>query len=301
MCHGTLLMTAFFIFSLLNMSVIRAEGEAESAVKIKSIPVSKNIYMLTGKGGNIGVFLGEDGTFMVDDQFAPLSDKILAAVKSLGGEMPRFLVNTHFHGDHTGGNENLGKKGALIISHNNVRTRLANGSTIAAFSMKTAAQAEPALPLVTFSEMMSLHINEDLVELIHVPHAHTDGDSYIHFEKANVVHAGDIYFNGFYPFIDAAHGGSLQGVIHAANSILAITDKNSKIIPGHGPLSNKQQLVKYRDMLQVTYQRLLKLKNEGVSVVEAISRKPLADLENQWGGGMFTGDQWIEVIYPAIY
>jgi cyclase len=282
---------------LFNVSALRAQDD----VNIETIPVVHNIYMLTGNGGNIGLFLGSDGTFIVDDQFAPLTDKILAAIKSVGGYTPRFLINTHFHGDHTGGNENLGKAGTLIVSHDNVRRRLVNGSFIEAFGMNSPPADKAALPVITFSEDMHFHINDESVRAIHVASAHTDGDSFIHFENANVVHAGDVFFNGFYPFIAVDNGGSVRGTIEAVDVMLSITDSNSKIIPGHGPLGNKVQLQAYRDMLDTAYTRLLKLKNEGVSMEDAIVNGPLDDLEATWGGGIFDGDKWISIIYSGVF
>lgn len=291
------LIQAVMVGSLFLSSVVNAQDD----VKIEAISVTDNIHMLTGQGGNIGVFTGTDGTFVVDDQFAPLSEKILATIKSIGGDTPKFLLNTHFHGDHTGGNENFGKKGALIVAHDNVRERLINGSFIAAFGMKAGPATKPALPAVTFSEDIHFHINNESVRAIHVANAHTDGDSFIHFKNANVVHAGDIFFNGFYPFIDAAHGGSLKGTIAGADKILSMTNAKSKIIPGHGPLADRAQLQAYRDMLSTAYQRLLKLRNEGVSAEDAIIQKPLADLEVKWGNGIFTGEKWIKIVYPGVY
>lgn len=278
-------------------STLLAQGD----VKIIPIPVSDNIYMLSGQGGNIGLFLGEDGTFIIDDQFAPLTEKILAAIKSVGGDTPRFLINTHFHGDHTGGNENLGNVGTLIIAHDKVRERLVAGSYIKEFGMNSPPANKAALPVLTFSEDMHFYINNDSVNAVHVPSAHTDGDSIIYFKKANVVHAGDIFFNGFYPFIDAANGGSLRGTIAAVDAILAATDSKSKIIPGHGPLADKAQLQAYRDMLAIAYARLLKLKNDGVSVEDAIIHDPLSDLEAEWGNGIFSGEKWIRITYPAVF
>ncbi len=274
---------------------------AQDDVKINAIPVSDNIYMLSGQGGNIGLFLGEDGTFIIDDQFAPLTEKILAAIKSVGGDTPRFLINTHFHGDHTGGNENLGNAGTLIVSHDKVRERLVAGSYIKEFGMNSPPANQAALPVLTFSEDMHFHINGDSVNAVHVPSAHTDGDSIIYFKKANVVHAGDIFFNGFYPFIDAANGGSLRGTIAAVDAMLAATDSKSKIIPGHGPMADKAQLQAYRDMLAIAYVRLLKLKNDGVSVEDAVIQDPLSDLEAQWGNGIFSGEKWIRITYPAVF
>ena len=269
-------------------------------VEITAVPVATQIYMLSGEGGNIGLFIGDDGTFLIDDQFAPLTDKIVAAIKSVGGDFPKFLINTHYHGDHTGGNENLGKGGTLIFSHDNVRDRLSTGSFIAAFDMKREAIPQEGLPVVTFSEDISFHLNGDSLSAIHVPHAHTDGDSFIYFKKANVIHAGDIFFNGFYPFIDVTHGGSLKGMIKAADKILSLADDKTKIIPGHGPMGDKAQLAGYRQMLWTAYERLRKLKAEGKTAQEAVAAKPLADLEGTWGDGIFNSDRWVEIIYSGV-
>jgi len=274
---------------------------AQDPVQVEATQVRGNIYLLTGQGGNIGLFIGPDGSFMVDDQFAPLTEKIIAAAKSVGGDVPKYLINTHFHGDHTGGNENLGQAGTLIMSHHGVRERLVNGSFIGAFGMKADSASKVALPTVTYSENMHLHINDETVHIVHIPRAHTDGDSFVVFEKANVVHAGDLFFNGFFPFIDAANGGSVKGVIAGVDAILALTDSDSKIIPGHGPLGNRSDLQAYRDMLATAYERLLKLKNTGVSAEDAVIQAPLKDLEQEWGGGIFSADKWIGIVYPAVF
>ena len=285
---------------LIVMSLSLANAGQYDEVEIKTIPVTGQIYMVTGKGGNIGLFIGEDGTFLIDDQFAPLTERIIVAIKSVGGDFPKFLLNTHYHGDHTGGNENLGRRGTLIFSHDNVRDRLSAGSFIAVFDNKREAVSKEGLPVVTFSEDISFHLNGDTVHAIHVPRAHTDGDSFIHFKKANVIHAGDLFFNGFYPFIDVAHGGSLKGTIKGVDKVLALSDDKTKIIAGHGPLGNKAQLIEYRQMLWTAYERLRKLKAEGKSAQEAAAAKPLKDLEASWGNGMFTGDRWIEIIYSGV-
>lgn len=269
-------------------------------VKVTPIQVTEHIYMITGEGGNIGLFIGEDGTFLIDDQFAPLTEKIVAAIKSVGGDYPKFLINTHYHGDHTGGNENLGQGGTLIFSHDNVRERLSTGSFIEAFNMKRAGVSREGLPVVTFSENISFHLNGDSIRAAHVAHAHTDGDSFIYFKEANVIHAGDFFFNGFYPFIDVTHGGSLKGMITAVDRVLSLADENTKIIPGHGPLGDKEQLASYRQMLQIAYERLRSLKAEGKTAQEAAAAKPLADLEATWGDGLFKSDQWIELIYSGV-
>ena len=271
-----------------------------SEAKIMTVSVAEQIYMITGEGGNIGLFTGTDGTFLIDDQFAPLTDQIVAAIKSAGGEFPKFLINTHYHGDHTGGNENLGKGGTLIFSHHNVRERLSTGTFIAAFNMKREALSREGLPVVTFSEDITFHLNGHSIRAIHLPRAHTDGDSFIYFKEANVIHAGDIFFNGFYPFIDVEHGGSVKGMIKAVDEILSLADDKTKIIPGHGPLGDKLQLAGYRQMLETVYERLSKLKKEGKTVQEAVAAKPLGELEKTWGDGIFKGDSWIEIIYSGI-
>lgn len=277
-----------------------ASAEQFDEVIVKSTQVTNRIFVITGKGGNIGLFVGEDGTFLIDDQFAPLTEKIIEVIKSVGGRIPTFLINTHYHGDHTGGNEKLGREGVLIFSHDNVRDRLSTGSFIAAFDKKREAVSREGLPVVTFSKDISFHLNGDFVHAIHVPHAHTDGDSFIHFKKGNVIHAGDLFFNGFYPFIDVTHGGSLRGIIEGVDRVLALSDDNTKIIPGHGPVGSKVQLEQYRRMLGIAYERLRKLKAEGKSAQEAVKAKPLSEFEEIWGDGMFSGDRWIEIIYSGV-
>ena len=285
----------FLVAVFVHVAVAQAEDE-----KIVPTAVTDQIYMLMGSGGNIGLFIGDDGSFLIDDQFAPLTEKIVQAVKSIGGEQPKFLFNTHYHGDHTGGNENFGKGGTLIFSHDNVRERLQTGFFIREFNMKQEGVGSAGLPVVTFSTEMSFHLNGDTVRAIHIPHSHTDGDSIIHFSSANVVHAGDVFFNGFYPFIDVSHGGSLKGMIQGVREILLLSDENTKIIPGHGPLGNREELQNYLQMLETAYGRLRKLKAEGKSVQEAMAAQPLKDLEETWGDGLFTSDKWIEIIYSGV-
>ncbi len=292
------IMSVFTVFISGFMFLVAAAQAANE--EITSTQVTEHIYMISGKGGNVGLFVGGDGTFLIDDQFAPVTEKIVTLIKSVGGDYPKFLINTHYHGDHTGGNENLGKEGTLIFSHDNVRERLSAGSFIKEFNMRRAAVSHDGLPVVTFSEDISFHLNGDTIQAIHVPHAHTDGDSFIYFKMANVIHAGDIFFNGFYPFVDVDHGGSVKGMIAAADKILSLADDKTKIIAGHGPIANKKDLIGYRQMLATVYERLKKLKAEGKTAKEVVSAKPLADLEAIWGDGLFNGDRWIELIYSGV-
>ena len=270
------------------------------AQEIDSTRVSDGIHMITGKGGNIGVLIGKDGTFMIDDKFAPMTKDILAKVTELGGSTPKFVLNTHYHGDHTGGNENVGKAGSIIVSHENVRKRLVKGATIKVFNKVIPAQPEVALPIVIFTRDITFYLNGNVVNIMHVPNAHTDGDSFVHFPDANVIHTGYIFFNGFYPFIDTDHGGNVKGTIAAADKVLSLANDKTRIIPGHGPLSNIKELTTYRDMLAKAQKRLGKLKAAGKTAKQAAAEKPLADLDVEWSDGMFTTDRWIEVIYDGI-
>lgn len=293
------IIASFTLFALGLVPLCSAAPEEQTT--ITPVSVTDKIFMLRGKGGNIGLFIGEDGTFLIDDQYAPLTDKIVSAIKEAGGELPRFLVNTHYHSDHTGGNENFGRRGALIFSHDNVRERLLTGSYLAAFDNRTPPLSKPALPVVTFADQVSFHLNGDTLIATHIPHAHTDGDSFIRFKKANVIHAGDIFFNGFFPFIDVAHGGTLRGTIDGVDRILALADEKTRIIPGHGPPAGQQELIAYRAMLTTAYERLLGFKTQGKTLQQAVAARPLADLDKEWGDGMFSSDRWIEIIYPGVY
>ncbi len=284
---------AFLVFTSLPASAADEDS-------VTSQLVVKGIHMLSGKGGNIGLMIGADGTFLIDDQFAPATQAILDAINAVGGTAPRFLFNTHYHGDHTGGNENFGTAGAVIMAHDKVRSRLASGYEIKAFNRKTEPAPAAALPVVTYGETLSLHINGEQIRAIHVSNAHTDGDSVLHFTNSNVIHTGDIFFNGFFPFIDVEHGGSLPGMLAAVNRILEIANQHTAIIPGHGPLASRKDLVVYRDMLQTALDRLSALRGEKLSAAQAIARQPLADLDKTWGKVMFTADKWIALVYETV-
>ena len=285
-------------FAVLAMAAgFAASAQAQS---IDSVEVTGNIHMLTGDGGNLGLLLGDDGPLLIDDKFAPLTEAIIAKIGELGGDTPRFVVNTHFHGDHTGGNENFGNAGSTIVAHDNVRGRLAEGTEIKAFGMVTPPQTGAALPVITFTRDVSFHLNGERVDVIHVPNAHTDGDGIVHFPGSNVIHAGDVFFNGFFPFIDVDHGGTVKGTIEAADRILALADESTRIIPGHGPLAGRDDLLAYRDMLATAHERLSALKAEGKSAEEAAAANPLADLDEKWGQVMFSSERWIGIVYGGI-
>ncbi len=266
----------------------------------QTVQVKDNLYVMIAEGGNLVVSIGEEGTFLIDDQFAPLTEKLIVEIKKVGGDIPRFLINTHWHYDHTGGNENLGKIGTLIVAHDNVRKRLSVDNTLTAFNAQIPASPKEALPVITFSTDTSFHLNGETIHARHVHNAHTDGDSVVHFKIANVIHAGDVWFNGFYPFIDVEHGGSLAGMIEATTTIINMSNDNTVIIPGHGFVGDKAALVVYRNMLSDVLARLRKLKAEGKTTDEAVAAKPTQELDAIWGGGFLKPDQWVSIIYSGL-
>jgi glyoxylase-like metal-dependent hydrolase (beta-lactamase superfamily II) len=292
------------LLGLASLSPLRA-APAGAALPVPAEPIAAAVVrgpvgMISGEGGNIGVLTGPEGTLLVDAKFARLATPVRSAIRQLGGRDPRLLVDTHFHADHTDGNAGFAKTGATIVAQESVRRRLVEGSTIEAFQMVTPPAPPEALPVITFAKELRLRLDGQTIDLEHLPAAHTDGDVLVRFREADVIHAGDVWFNGFYPFIDAAHGGTLSGAIAGVDRILALAGPNTRIIPGHGPLGTRAELAAYRAMLATARERLAPLKGQGLTAEQAVARKPLADLEARWGKGLFSGDRWIAVIWGAV-
>lgn len=277
-----------------------AEEGRFAGVEIERRQVADNLYMLKGAGGNIAVFAGGDGVFMVDDQFAPLTEKIRRAIAPISDEPLRFVINTHWHGDHTGGNENFGGAGALIVAHKNVRERMSTEQFIEAFQRKVPASPETALPAITFTDATTFHWNGDTVRVQHVQPAHTDGDAIVHFVGANVIHTGDTYFNGNYPFIDLSSGGSVDGVIAAMDRVLDLADEKTRIIPGHGPLSNRAELKQQRDILVELRNRIRNLIDAGKSREQVIAARPTQKYDKKYGQGFMKPDIWTGIVYDSL-
>lgn len=269
-------------------------------VEIGTEKVASGVWMLTGAGGNIGVSAGEDGVFLIDDQYAPLTDKIKAAVAALDDGEIRFVLNTHWHFDHTGGNENLGKSGTLIVAHENVRKRMSTEQFIEALEAKIEPSPKGALPVVTFTDSVTFHLNGETINAYHVPPAHTDGDSIVHFERAGVVHMGDIFFNGMYPFIDVSSGGDVDGVIGAVAGVIEKIDGRVKVIPGHGPLTDRAGLKIYHDMLVIVRANVAELMVKGHSREEIIEAKPSAAYDEAWGGGFRNPAAFVGSVYDSL-
>ena len=271
-----------------------------SKVEIKTEKLAEGVWMLTGAGGNIGVFAGDDGVFMIDSQYAPLTDKIRAAIAAVTDKKIRFLLNTHWHGDHVGGNENLGKTGVVIVAQENVRKRMSTEQFNKMFDKKEPPSPAAALPLVTFVDAISFHVNGDDVDAFHVPPAHTDGDAIVYFRKANVLHMGDTFFNGMYPFVDLSSGGSVAGMIGACDRGLAMGDSATKVIPGHGPLGTKADLKAFRDMLVASRDAVAALVKAGKTLDEVKAAKPTAAYDEKWGKGFVKPDVWATLLYTDL-
>ena len=282
--------------ALLASALPCAAQQDFSKVEIRTTKLTDTTYLMEGAGGNLGLSIGEDSVFLIDDQFAPLTDKINAAIAKLTAKPVRFILNTHWHFDHTGGNENFGKGGAIIVAHENVRKRMNSEQFIEFLKMPQKASPKAALPVVTFAGSVNFHLNGDDILAFHVPKAHTDGDTIVHFTKSDVIHMGDVYFNGMYPFIDTSSGGSVRGVIAACDRVLAMATDATKIIPGHGPLSNKAELKAYREMLATAAERIGKLVAAGKSDADIAAAAPTADLDPKWGGGFMKAPRFLEMV-----
>ena len=245
------------------------------SVEIKTTKLTESIYMLEGSGGNIGVLAGNDGIIIIDDQFAPLTEKIKAALSKINSKPVRFVVNTHFHGDHAGGNENFGSQGAIILAHDNVRKRLSADYLFEALKQTQKAAPYEALPKVTFADSVTFHMNGETVHVFYAKNAHTDGDVIIHFKRSNIFHCGDVFVRYGFPFIDQGAGGSIDGMIKAIEHLITVTNDQSRLIPGHGAMSTKKDLVDYKNMLVTVRTRIADGIKQGKTLQQIADTDPL--------------------------
>jgi len=268
------------------------------ATVIKTTKLTDSLYMLEGEGGNVGVSVGEDGNMVIDDQFAPLTPKILTAIRAISDKPLKFLLNTHVHGDHIGGNENMAKEGVVIIAHNNVRKRMSALQFNEYIKRNVAPYPKSSLPVITFADTVTFHFNGDDVTVFHTPPSHTDGDSMVHFAKGNVLHMGDVYASTRYPNIDTESGGSLMGFAPAVDLALKRIDDATQVIAGHGPLSNKKELKEFRDVMDTIAKRADKLFKAGKSKQQMLEAKPTRDFDAKWNRNTpRTPDQYVESMY----
>lgn len=266
-------------------------------VKIITEKLTDHIHVLKGRGGNIGLFVGDNEVFMIDDQFAPLSEKILKAIRTISDKPIKYLVNTHWHGDHTGGNANMQKEGAVIVSHENVRKRM--GTEQVVWGKKRPASPKEALPVITFSEDMRFYIDEEDIFITHVHNAHTDGDALVYFTTSNVLHVGDTYFQGKFPYIDLGSGGSIDGYIKGIEKMLVLSDDNTKIIPGHGNVTSKKELNAYLKMLKGLKRNVMNAINEG-KTLEEVKNDAAITKDYKSFSGWITEERIRETIYKSL-
>jgi glyoxylase-like metal-dependent hydrolase (beta-lactamase superfamily II) len=271
-----------------------------STVEIKTSDLGDNCYMLEGQGGNITVAVAKDAIIMVDGQFAPLHDKIKAAVAAVSNLPIKYLINTHYHGDHTGGNESFAKDGATIVAQINVKNRLAAGTTNGLTGAKTPPAPQGALPSDTYTNFSKIRLRGRVADLKHIENAHTDGDTYVWFKTANLLSTGDTFTNGRYPNIDFANGGNIRGMIAASEIYLKLTNAKTRIVPGHGPLADKAALTEYHKMLITARDRMAKLVKEGKSEADVVAAKPFADLDAKWAPTELASTNFIRVVYHSL-
>jgi glyoxylase-like metal-dependent hydrolase (beta-lactamase superfamily II) len=278
-----------------------AQAHADAATTpIKTTKLYDNIYLLQGQGGNMALQTGPEGNILIDASFAPAVPRILEAIGSLSKDAPFALINTHWHGDHTGGNEGIHAAGFTILAHQNTRERLSTPQTMKLFHTTTPAAPAGAWPTVTFDDSLRIWRNGDQLDLVHFAPAHTDTDIYIYFRKANVLHVGDIWFNGIYPFVDEGTGGTIGGMIHASEKVLTVANSDTKIIPGHGPLGSKADFQKYRDMLAAIRDKVAAWKAAGASEQEVIAKKPTAEFDSTLAKGFMNADTFTGIVYRTL-
>jgi cyclase len=271
-----------------------------SKVEIKTTGLGDNMYLLEGQGGNITVAVAKDGIIMVDGEYAPLHDKIKAAIAAVSNQPIKYLINTHFHADHTGGNEPFATDGVTVVSEVNVRKRLAAGTINGLTDVKTPPAPEGALPSKTYTGAFKIRLDGRVADLEHIANAHTDGDTYVWFKTANVLSTGDTFTNGRYPNIDFANGGNIKGMIAATDAYLKLTNAKTRIVPGHGPLADKPALIEYRTMLVTARDRMAKLVKDGKSEDDVVAAKPFADLDAKWAPTELASKNFIRVVYHSL-
>ncbi|MGI0483064.1 MBL fold metallo-hydrolase [Geminocystis sp. CENA526] len=276
-----------------------AQGDFDQ-IEIKANLLKNNIYMLEGEGGNIGLSVGNDGILMIDSQFAPLSAKIKSSIEGISNQPIRYLFNTHYHFDHTGGNENFANQGALIIGHENMRKQMKVPHSYTVIGADIPVSPDIALPKITVNETINFYFNGNEIRGFHAPFAHTDGDIVLHFVDQNIIHTGDLFFNGMYPFIDTEVGGSVDGMIAGIDKILPLCDDQTILIPGHGKVGNKQELIAFQEMLKIVNQRVKDSIEQNMTLDELIDKKILADLDDTWGKGVLNEKQFLTITYQGI-
>jgi cyclase len=293
-------MRNLFIVALIFIAASATAQQNFDTVRIRPLKVAEHIYMLKGSGGNIGVFTGPEGILMIDNQFAPLSEKITAAIKTLDAGPIRFLINSHIHGDHSGGNDNFAKAGATIVAHDQVRARMMKETVNQRMNRTFPPREKIAWPVVTFDSKLNFHLNDEDIELLHFDPGHTDGDAIIHFKKANVYHTGDAFVRTGYPYIDGSSGGTLDGYISTLAKLLTVIDGSAKVIPGHGDLGTRADVKAVHDMLLDIRNQVAAALKSGKKVEDIPGMNITAKYDAQWGAGFVKGKDFVLVVAESL-
>ncbi len=288
------------LFIAILFASINSLSAQDKPVEFTTFQLSDTVYMLKGRGGNVGISTGEDGLYIIDDQLRPITSQLLAAIRKVSNKPIRFVINTHYHADHVGGNEALGETGAVVIAHDNIRKRMTTEQVSIFRQETTPPYPKGALPILTFNDRMSLHLNGETATAYYVANGHTDGDSIIHFPVSNVIHMGDMFFNGLYPYVDLDAGGSMQGLIEAADLALSMADETTRIIPGHGPLGMTEDLKNYRDYLVEASTNVQELIDKDMSLEQIIAAKPTSQWDEELGKTWITPAQFVTFIYNSL-
>ena len=283
-----------FLFFVIGICQI-AKAQNTDSVKVTITSITSNIYLIQGQGGNIAAISGKDGLVLIDDEYAPLSEKIKAALRTVSDQPVRFVINTHFHLDHTDGNKNFAGEGAIVVAQENSRQRMTTDHFLSVFKISQKASAPEALPKITFTDSLRMYLNNQTFQVIHIKNAHTDGDAMIFFKESNVLHTGDVFVRYGLPFIDQPNGGSIDGVINGVKLMLSLVDDNTVIIPGHGGLAKKKDLQAYLTMMETVRSRISKLMREGKSLKAIVEAKPVDDFP-----AGFLREAFIETVYNSL-
>jgi glyoxylase-like metal-dependent hydrolase (beta-lactamase superfamily II) len=289
-----------FAPALMLTASLPAAAQDFSKIEVRSTRLSDTTWLLQGAGGNILMSVGEDAVFLVDDDYAPMTPKLKEAIGRITRKPVNFVLNTHWHFDHVGGNEALAREGVLVVAHDNARKRMSSEQVIALLGAKVPPSPKAALPVVTFGGDVSFHINGETIHAFHAPAAHTDGDTIVHLRGSDLIHMGDIFFNGSYPFIDASSGGTADGVLAAMDRVLSIATDKTRIIPGHGPMASKADLQRHRDLIATVTQRIRDLRKAGRSDAEIKAAKPAAEFDADYGRGFIRGDRFIDMMLGVV-
>jgi len=288
------------LFIAILFASINSLSAQDKPVEFTTFQLSDTVYMLKGRGGNVGISTGEDGLYIIDDQLRPITSQLLQAIRKVSNKPIRFVINTHYHADHVGGNEALGETGTVVIAHDNIRKRMTTEQVSIFRQETTPPYPKGALPILTFNDRMSLHLNGETATAYYVANGHTDGDSIIHFPVSNVIHMGDMFFNGLYPYVDLDAGGSMQGLIEAADLALSMADETTRIIPGHGPLGMTEDLKNYRDYLVEASTNVQELIDKAMNLEQIIAAKPTSQWDEELGKTWITPAQFVTFIYNSL-